>query len=495
VWSLGNLQPTATFLASMFNSSREIHVVGTVLKIRKHGKHLCFVTVRLEGNEKSKIDGLGQIQAIVCRQEMGSDGTYKESMRYLKPCTEHTFRGNYRKAKSGTMSLFITESKAVRFTCGVSPSLVWKLLEDVNSNTVNIGVAASLVGLTTPEFQQVLSPGTSKQQRKAFCSKTARLVSTGKECRGRIRKPKLASQELARLERLKTDCRGLNEIVLDSAWLRMNAGTVALGDADPLANIVSGGKISVGQGGGRHHYAEKKKRPQVKTMIKLVQEVVQSGQTIIDVGGGRGDLGIALAKTFPGHQVLVYEPNRPSCDQGRARATDLGFSNIAFKCEPLEALARKLGNPQYGVERQDGRRPLLVSLHACGGLSDAILEVCGTFKLTFCLCTCCFASFPQLRPKEVCSREDYLFLSRIAETNELVDGAQYCATRIINSLRVKAYLGSNWSVRLYRFPKEWSGRNFVIQGRCRNEGKCAVEMARPLKKSKLLEPANATPKK
>ena len=45
-------------------------------------------------------------------------------------------------------------------------------------------------------------------------------------------------------------------------------------------------------------------------MVKLVKEVIQNNQVIIDVGGGRGDLGLALAKTFPDHQVLVYEPNR-----------------------------------------------------------------------------------------------------------------------------------------------------------------------------------------
>ena len=52
-------------------------------------------------------------------------------------------------------------------------------------------------------------------------------------------------------------------------------------------------------------------------MIKLVKEVIQNNQVIIDVGGGRGDLGLALAKTFPDHQVLVYEPNRPSLNQGK----------------------------------------------------------------------------------------------------------------------------------------------------------------------------------
>ena len=202
---------------------------------------------------------------------------------------------------------------------------------------------------------------------------------------------------------------------------------------------------------------------------------------IIDVGGGRGDLGLALAKTFPDHQVLVYEPNRPSLNQGKTRATELGFSNIHFKCNTLESLVCELKAKKIG----QGKKPLLVSLHACGGLSDAVLEVCGTFGLTFCLCTCCFASFPHLRPKDICPADDYRFLSRIAETNEIDDNTRYCATRIINSLRVQTFLGTNWNIQLYRFPKEWSGRNFVIRGQNEFNGDDEMKFARPKKKLKV----------
>ena len=101
----------------------------------------------------------------------------------MKPSTKHVFTGYYREdreAKSGTMSLFVTRFQTIKFTPGISPSVVWKLLEDVSNGVVKMDVAASLVGLQTHDLQQALSPSTSNQKRKAFCSKTARFISTGR---------------------------------------------------------------------------------------------------------------------------------------------------------------------------------------------------------------------------------------------------------------------------------------------------------------------------
>ena len=320
----------------MSTPTQETQVDGTVLNVRKHGKRLCFLTVQVDDDDSVKVGNNSEIQAILCTQEMGSDRLYKESLRYMKPSTKHVFTGYYREdreAKSGTMSLFVTRFQTIKFTPGISPSVVWKLLEDVSNGVVKMDVAASLVGLQTHDLQQALSPATSKQKRKAFCSKTARFIATGKEYRGRHRKPKLTSNEVSGLKKMESTCSILKETILDYKWLQSHGDTSALGAADPLVRILKGGQDIFGD--KRRQYAEEKKRPQVQTMIKLVKEVIQNNQVIIDVGGGRGDLGLALAKTFPDHQVLVYEPNRPSLNQGKTRATELGFSNISQKSTVL----------------------------------------------------------------------------------------------------------------------------------------------------------------
>ena len=85
---------------------------------------------------------------------------------------------------------------------------------------------------------------------------------------------------------------------------------------------------------------------------------------------------------------------------------------------------------------------------------------------------------------EVCeSKEDYDALARLAETNDFKDfEIQHRAMSIINNLRVQKHIlghvrqectklksddGRTWAfVKLYRFPRQWSKRNYVLCGKC-----------------------------
>ena len=65
-------------------------------------------------------------------------------------------------------------------------------------------------------------------------------------------------------------------------------------------------------------------------MMKLVGQLIRNGggtdvatKEIIDVGGGRGDLALALSMEYPSVKITVYEPNKPSCDVGQQRANEL----------------------------------------------------------------------------------------------------------------------------------------------------------------------------
>eukprot|EP00921_Rhytidocystis_pertsovi_P006750 GHVQ01011451.1.p1 GENE.GHVQ01011451.1~~GHVQ01011451.1.p1 ORF type:complete len:819 (-),score=100.07 GHVQ01011451.1:3977-6211(-) len=111
---------------------------------------------------------------------------------------------------------------------------------------------------------------------------------------------------------------------------------------------------------------------------------------VVDVGGGRGDLAIAAAKAFGGVWFTVIDMNRLSLDTGRARAVKLGLDNVEFICKSLTDLVL----PAKGVD-------VVMSLHACGGLTDGILHhgFLGWQTRALLVCTCCFGKHPHLRAK------------------------------------------------------------------------------------------------
>ena len=77
-------------------------------------------------------------------------------------------------------------------------------------------------------------------------------------------------------------------------------------ESDPIAHATAMGRVSGGLD-ARIHYAVNKKRPQVQCLIRIIKEDIlpkKDNQVIIDVGGGRGDLGLALAVSFPKQHVL-----------------------------------------------------------------------------------------------------------------------------------------------------------------------------------------------
>ena len=166
---------------------------------------------------------------------------------------------------------------------------------------------------------------------------------------------------------------------------------------------------------------------------------------VLDVGGGRGDLGIALAAASSAEtpcRVTVLDPNARSLAAGEARARALGLGNVVFalgalrgrggaetaegaEAEGAEAegaaaegggggggatttasavppLAVRPLEPDSEPGPGPGLRPwrgaptdlslvdLVVGLHCCGGLADAALALAADRGLPFLVCPCCF---------------------------------------------------------------------------------------------------------
>ena len=151
---------------------------------------------------------------------------------------------------------------------------------------------------------------------------------------------------------------------------------------DPLLNIPNP------EDRKRQHYIVTKKVPQIKTMVSLAHAVVELRTRkehpigIVDVGGGRGDLAIALAASFGKRAfVTVLDVNKKSLLAGKARAGSAGLKNVRFEECSIEDAPKR-------VDAVD----LVVGLHCCGGLAEAAAAFAVAKRASFTICCCCFCS-------------------------------------------------------------------------------------------------------
>ncbi len=61
-----------------------------------------------------------------------------------------------------------------------------------------------------------------------------------------------------------------------------------------------------------------------------VQEKLESGGTIADIGCGHGSTSVLMAETFPNSKVFGYDIHGSSIDDARSKAAAAGVDNIAF---------------------------------------------------------------------------------------------------------------------------------------------------------------------
>lgn len=61
-----------------------------------------------------------------------------------------------------------------------------------------------------------------------------------------------------------------------------------------------------------------------------VQEKLEAGGTVVDLGCGHGSSSVLMAETFPNSKIYGYDIHGPSIDDARRKATAVGVDNIAF---------------------------------------------------------------------------------------------------------------------------------------------------------------------
>eukprot|EP00727_Mastigamoeba_balamuthi_P002171 m51a1_g11951 putative ubiquinone menaquinone biosynthesis methyltransferase (486) ;mRNA; r:753227-754684 len=199
--------------------------------------------------------------------------------------------------------------------------------------------------------------------------------------RSRLRRAHLSAPEFRALEGVEAralpgDIR-VRELRMDPAA----ADAATLRSVDPSLNVPNAGDWR------RLRYAETKKRPQVAWMVSQALAMLgdrAGSASVLDVGGGRGDLALALSAAGIG-LVTVVDTNSPSLAAGRERAAREG---LADRMRFIDGDASRVAF--------DGGCDLVVALHACGGLSELAVSIAAGLGASFLICTCCFSSNPSL---------------------------------------------------------------------------------------------------
>eukprot|EP00934_Nitzschia_sp_Nitz4_P001074 Nitzschia sp. Nitz4//scaffold2_size372955//332373//333647//NITZ4_000471-RA/size372955-processed-gene-0.457-mRNA-1//1//CDS//3329546922//1074//frame0 len=204
---------------------------------------------------------------------------------------------------------------------------------------------------------------------------------------------------------------------------------------------------------GRHkltrlEYLESKKHPQITWMQKRLNHFPrQPIQHIVDVGGGRGDLAIALAVAFPATKVTVVDLNQKSLDAGRRFADQCGVADrMDWVCEDFVS---------YVIESSGEAHPpvdMVVALHACGNLSDLALDFAVQKNASFLISPCCYSKMAQQNAA-----------TQLAEVSERPDMSRR-GMHVVNSERFWSLTSRNYHVLLEEYSRTWSSRNMVLAG-------------------------------
>ena len=224
----------------------------------------------------------------------------------------------------------------------------------------------------------------------------------------------------------------------------------------------------------RAEYAHSKKTPQLRCLVSLLRPVLArladaaaaaaaAPPVVVDIGGGRGDLAMWLARTEPRVRVLVVDSNAPSLHAGEARAGALGLEMRFFAGTAAEAAA---AGAFAGAA-------LFVGLHACGRLTDEILRVAAGEGAPCCVVPCCytkgaadvlvaggFAGVSAAAADVVCR------LAEGTERREVMRRAMRAVAQVRAQRAARAYGGREVAVRVMAWEEEISPRNLVILVDC-----------------------------
>ncbi|ETW38039.1 hypothetical protein PFTANZ_01278 [Plasmodium falciparum Tanzania (2000708)] len=107
---------------------------------------------------------------------------------------------------------------------------------------------------------------------------------------------------------------------------------------------------------------------------------------ILDVGGGKGDLGIYISLAFPNVLVIILDININSLFSCFVKLYCNKIKNVLIINESILNFDFR----KYKID-------MVVGLHCCGGLTDYTIKKCMEERIPFLICSCCYTKYKDLR--------------------------------------------------------------------------------------------------
>ena len=465
------------------------------------------------------VGGSGILQLVVEAASLScDDARIKAYFKLLSPGSTVVAMGMPGCDREGTLSLYLTHVTLQR--CNPAPAAVLRVVDLAATGVIEPTVAcaalaceeevlAGLVSLSDEANDDAGNTACSKQLRyefkQAVLSVSRALQGLPPERRIAQRRPRLSQADALVLQGIEARVvrrwsvqpgRLASQGPGSVPSLRVSAAVNALLDdshslREPSACCCRGP-------GTRSEYHHGKKRPQVEWMLSEICALVEDllggrrgneAATIVDIGGGRGDLALCVAAALPHCQIKVVDTNEKSIADGKARAEASGVHrNMDFLCADASSVIPALAPD------------LIIGLHACGGLTDLILDMAARPLASdthpaprshpaFLVVPCCFHRHPHLRCPSCdwtrqgrggpLSEEEISLLQRLAESpsREISCRAMLviCQLRLLAVDRARGAHqpqgtgGANLDVnrmglRLLEFSPDFSLRNLVLCG-------------------------------
>lgn len=198
-------------------------------------------------------------------------------------------------------------------------------------------------------------------------------------------------------------------LVLPSLPTHGEPTAVAAANESTAGDVILPRGLDAKQAAAREAWAARK-RPQLTWMLARLDDLIDktSPATVLDVGGGKGDLAVWLARHRPAWRTVAIDVNARSVEAGRAAVSEAGFEAIARieVCDATSLLRPRdhstaldqegAARVPAGVPAGVGSFDAVVGLHCCGGLTETALLIALQHRVPFCICTCCFCSHPHL---------------------------------------------------------------------------------------------------
>jgi hypothetical protein len=138
---------------------------------------------------------------------------------------------------------------------------------------------------------------------------------------------------------------------------------------------------------------EQRKRQQVVSLLEHALALLPAGGVAVEFCSGGGYVGIPLACARRDCKVLLTDMNAVSLQFARQRVEALGLRNVRYlRCELADVAAIMDGSTVSTEEASDLLQAfnLGLALHACGGATDTVLELCRRQGAACVVAPCCY---------------------------------------------------------------------------------------------------------